>query len=450
VTKLASRIFQVRPGELKLILVLGFILLINSMSLELSDVVAVSGFLEQVDVSNILIVWIIDLILVGIAASAQSLIVDRFNRMRVLQGMIVVFILAYTILRLMFVIQVIPAVVNYSLLFLLMEQQWLFFPLIFWVLANDMFDLAQAQRLFPLITAFGFVGQIIGLGLASISPWILDTLNLAHWETLTFNVINYVVILVLVSVGLHSARLRERRANSEVPTVQQNLAEGFSFVREVKAFRYLMIALFAGAFILAISDYRFLSASDNAFQLAPPGSFQTFYGLFQLGVTLVAIVVQTLITGRLIKKLELKSIFIFLPIVMLICLGMMFIPILSLIVVGRAFYRVVQVSIEEPSRKALLSLVPDERRGRVSIFIESYLFVAGAILGSLVVGASVLIAPLIGLEFPHFIYLPLAVIAGIIALWATIQMRATYDKSMLDWRLRRRSRGASVLDKLEF
>lgn len=448
--ELASRIFQIRSGEFKLVFLLGMMLLINSMALEVADVVAVSGFLQSVDVSNILIVWIIDMLLVGAAASVQSLIVDRFNRLRVMQGMVALFILVYIALRLLFLFELVPSVVNYSLLFLLMEQQWLFFPLIFWVLANDIFDLSQAQRLFPLLAAFGFVGQIIGLGLASISPQILDALNLSHPETLTFNVINYAIILLIIVLGLRSVRLRERRAVAEPQGVRGTLAEGIAFVREVQTFRYLTIVLFAGAAILAISDFRFLSASDQAFRAAAPGSFQTFYGLYQLVVTVIAVLVQTFITGRLIKKIELKNIFVLLPIVMLVCLGLMFFPILSAVVIGRAFYRVAQVSVEEPGRKMLLSLAPDERRGRVSLFIESYLFVGGAILGSLMVGASLLIAPQIGIEVPYWIYLPIAVIAGMVALWAALQVRATYDKSMLDWRLRRRSRAASVLDKLEF
>jgi ATP:ADP antiporter, AAA family len=429
---------------------MGLALLINSMALELSDVVAVSGFLEQVDASKILIIWVIDLIMVGIAASAQSFVVDRFQRIRVMQGMVIAFILAYIALRLMFLFEIMPSVVNYSLLFLLMEQQWLFFPLLFWVLANDIFDMAQSQRLFPLITAFGFVGQILGLGLASIAPLILNALHLNAAEPLTFNAINYVIILLIITFGLRKVRIRQRREVTEKMTINETLSEGFGFVREVKAFRYLMIILFATSLVLAVGDYHFLAFSDSIFEFEPPGSFQTFYGLFQLSITVIVIIVQALVTSRLIQKVHLKTIFTILPIVMLVCVGIIFIPSLTAIALGRAVYRIVQTSIEEPARKSLLSLVPDERRGRVSLFIDSYLFAAGAIIGCLVIILSLFLAPYLGLEFGYFIYLPVAAVASIIAIWAAFAMRESYDKSMLNWRLRRRSRGAKVLDGIEF
>jgi hypothetical protein len=41
-------------------------------------------------------------------------------------------------------------------------------------------------------------------------------------------------------------------------------------------------------------------------------------------------------------------------------------------------------------------------------------------------------------------------LASMFALWAIYRMRRVYDSSMFNWRLKRRQRAASVLDKLEF
>jgi hypothetical protein len=50
----------------------------------------------------------------------------------------------------------------------------------------------------------------------------------------------------------------------------------------------------------------------------------------------------------------------------------------------------------------------------------------------------------------YYVYIGAALLASVVATWAIARVRATYDTSMLNWRLKRRQRGASVLDKLEF
>jgi len=96
--------------------------------------VSTSGFLSQVSVPNILIVWIVDMSLILVSAGLQSLIVDRFHRIQLMRWMSIILGAAYVGLRVLFAVGA-PAWLNYSLLFLVADQSWLFFPLIFWVLA---------------------------------------------------------------------------------------------------------------------------------------------------------------------------------------------------------------------------------------------------------------------------------------------------------------------------
>ena len=109
-----------------------------------------------------------------------------------------------------------------------------------------------------------------------------------------------------------------------------------------------------------------------------------------------------------------------------------------------------QKTIDESARKAFQSIVPEERRGRVSIFTDSYLPAAATILGSLITLAILAIGPQFGSSVSFYAYMAVAALAGLLAIWATCKMSAVYDTSMLNWRLKRRQRAASVLDKLDF
>jgi AAA family ATP:ADP antiporter len=444
-----AQLLSLRPGEGRLVFLLGFLLMGNSAALAVSNVVSVSGFLSEVGVNELLIVWIVDMLLIALATGLQSLIVDRFQRINLLRWMSFSFALFYVVLRMMFVFHV-PGWINYSVLFLLTDQQWLFFPLIFWILANDIFELAQAKRVFPVIASGSFVGQILGLGIAAVAPDLLSRMDVSSAELLSMNVLIYLIIYLVVSEGLRQVQIVQRSHKPE--TVREALTEGWGFVREVPSFRYLMLAMVIASVAFTIVEFHFLAIISTNTSFSSASSFQTFYSLYNLGVTLAAIGIQTLLTSRLINKIGLKNVFLIFPLILLGGLSWILVFPTSLVSVisGLALPRLSKSTIDEPARKSFQALVPAERRGRVSMFMDSYLFAAGAIIGSLIVGAVILLENELGSIERYYIYLGIAAAASVVTIWFAFRMRGAYDASLLNWRLKRRQRASGVLDKLNF
>jgi hypothetical protein len=408
-------------------------------------VVSVSGFLDSGGVDQILVVWVIDMMLIILATGLQSLIIDRFGRLTVIRWMIFSFVVIYIILRLLFMLQV-PDWLNYALLYLLTDQQWLFFPLVFWVLANDILSPAQAKRLFPVIASGGFAGKLLGLCITIVSPNLFSRLGLAPAELLTLNVLLFLSAYLVAIIGLRTIRLRQTTFQPE--TVRETLTEGWDFVRAVPSFRYLMLSILALAMCDTIVEFRFLVVSDEAYTGLT--SYQTFYGTFKLGLTVVSLLVQSLLTSRLIDRVDLKNSFFFLPAALLGgTLWMMASPGLVSGIGATSLFKLTNGTINESARKSFQGLVPEERRGRVSMFMDSYLLAVGTILGSLVTGAIVWIGLHLGSTNYFYGYLGVSVIAALFSIWAIFMMRQVYDSSLFNWRLKRRQRRASVLDKLE-
>ena len=107
-------------------------------------------------------------------------------------------------------------------------------------------------------------------------------------------------------------------------------------------------------------------------------------------------------------------------------------------------------TVDETARKSFQSLVPEERRGRVSMFMDSYLPSIGTIMACLITGAIVLTGILIGKDL-HLIYISVALLGGGVAIWATFKLRDSYESSLLNWRLKRRQRAkSSLLDEIDF
>lgn len=437
-----NRIFRLRPGETGLVLALGLVLFINDATMGIAKVVSVSGFLSKYSDFYLLPVWAVDMALLILATGLQSLIIDRFKRLKLLSGVIIILAAVYGLLSISFLLQSFPIQISYTLLYLLTDQQWLMVPLIFWILANDTFDPGQGRRLFPLIGTFAFVGTIVGLFVAQ-----LDTvIGFGPVRLLVVNSAAFLLALAVIQIALRKRPIRQ--TPQEKITIADALSGGWLFIRDVPAFRYLSVSMLAVGITLTILLYD--SLSDASIELGT--GFQSFYAIYSLLIAIASILVQFL-SGKIIEKLGLKDSFIILPLTMLLgSIVNFFVPGYVSSAAAQGFSRVALQTVDQSSRKAFQALVPEEKRGRVSIFIDSYLPSLGTILGSLITYGIIVVGISRGVSrdvlAPY--YLGLAAVAGLIAVIAFFLMRSVYDQSMLNWQLKRRSRGSSVLDQLDF
>ena len=429
-----------KPREVGFVFALGFILFGNSMARQVSGIVAVSGFLDASSVNSMLLVMGIDYVLVLLVGGLQSLIVDRFNRIKLMAWVSLGFAVVFVVLRLMFAMGS-PGWLNYSVMYLIAEQQLVLFPVIFWVLANDIFSFVQAQRVFPLVASWSFIGKLAGIGLAWIAPNLFEWLGIQSEEILLFNALVYLIGFLLVVGGLRQVKVRP--IIQQNASVKENLTEGWDFVRGVDSFRFLMLAIIALAVADTIIEFRFLVVTDALFvgQLA----YQQFYSAYRLIATLLGFAVQTFLTGWLIKRMQLKNVFLIFPLVVLLGAGGAFLyPGLWAILAAMLTVKLVRETVDESGRKSIQSLVPEERRGRVSTFIDNYLPAGGTILACLVTGAIVLVGLWLGRDL-HLVYLAVAWLCGAFALWAVLKMGKVYESSLFNWRLKRRQRVSDTL-----
>jgi len=348
----------------------------------------------------------------------------------------------FIFLRVMFWIGA-PEWLNYSAMYLVAEQQFVLFPLIFWVLANDVFNFSQTKRLFPLIASWGFVGKLAGITVAGISPALFGWLKFADEDILLFNAFLYLISFILVLTALRGVNLRDFSKQSE--SLKETLSEGWEFVRDVMSFRYLMVAILALAVADTIIEFRFWVVTETAF----PGhlQYQSFYSLYRLVVTLAALAVQSFVTSRLTNNVQLKNVLLIFPFIAFFASGSMLVSTLLFVAVGGMFFvKLTRETVDDSSRKSFQALVPEERRGRVSTFMDSYLASIGTILAAVVTGLIVLIGQWSGKDL-NLVYVAVAFFASLVAIWATFRMRSVYEKSLLNWRLKRRQRVTDTMIK---
>ena len=439
------QLFRLQDNEAVLVLVLGFLLLSNALTMQISYTFSLSGFLNSSGVASMLAVWIINALLSLLITASQSLFIDRFDRKTLMKAVVLGFAGVFVLLRLLFWLDA-PAWLVFGLFYITAEQQWLIFPLIFWVLANDVVNVAQAKRLFPLFATGAFVGRIVGLVFAALAPQFFNRLGWPLENLTLFNMSFYV--LAYVVLWRNQRKIVTRASSQRRESWRDTLSEGWHFIRDVPSFRYLSLAIL-GLFVCdTIIEFRFLNVSSRNF--ASTESYQTFYSLYRLSTVILGFLLQAFATSRLLERLQIKGALLVFPLTLVLGLAwMLAIPGLFSAVGAMMLFKLANSTINESALKAFQGLVPEERRGRVSMFMDSYLVSLGTMTASLLMALTLGLASWLRIEQAHYLYLSLGLLIAIGALVAVLRMRKVYDSSLLNWRLKRRQRrGSAALDKL--
>ena len=437
-----QKLLRLQDGEAGPVFILGAILFINFAAMGIVKVVSVSGFLSEVSGHYILLVWAVDMGLLVFATAIQSLIIDKFKRVSLLGGLIIGIGALYALLSLTFSIPGFPREISYTLLYLLTDQQWLIFPLVFWALVNDIYSPAQGRRLLPLIGSFAFIGTIVGLGVVQLD----SSLSFGPVALLLFNAVIFAFAWALLFFYVRKQTIRQK--TQPRITFTDAISGGWDYIRSVPTFRALSIAMIAAGVTITILLYDVLVDASLKFG----ANFQSFYALYSLVIAVVSVLVQ-FFSGKIIEKLGIRDSFAILPGMMLVgSVVSFFVPGIWGSAPAQGVVRVALETVDQSTRKAYQALVPDEKRGRVSLFIDSYLPSFGTILGSLIAFGIISWGIASGTRFEVFsaINMGIAILGAVISVVAFFVMRAAYEKSLLSWQMKRRSRGSSVLDQLDF
>lgn len=446
-------------GTRQVLLILLALSAINFFAVASIDVTGVSGFVETLGTQNLPWISIVEMLL-GLGVSAIYIqYADRFSSLNLIKYILMILVGAYALTSGLFFLAKYTHALDgvaalfrfkqstalvYPLLYLLRSQQIVIFPIAFWNLANNLYSMSEARRIFPMIASGEMIGGLIGymlfaefFGHAAVLT-IENTLQLLVLCGLLYL---FILIVIHLRMKLHESDEDESAGESFI----KNFRDGLDTIRGVPLFRYLALTVALTWITLPILEYHFYTSLSNT----PDQSqrFENFYSLYSIGLTLFPLLLQWRLVPALTKRIETRNAFIALPVALVI--GALLLNLnsgiyLAAIVVLVAF--TIYSSWDSPMINTVQYLVPQERRARVSALLNNYAYAFGKMFGSLVLGL-VLSAGLTG-EINGYIYLTIALVAALCGLGTAVMVRLTYEQSMLSWRVARRARAASVLDKL--
>jgi HEAT repeat protein len=367
---------KVRPGEERLAALLGALMLFTAAGGALGGNATEALFFARFGVALLPYMYVA----LGLFTFATSLgltaLMGRLQRERLYTAL--PFVLGFTLIAERLIL---PFNLKwfFAVIWLVMNVIGNLQGLLTWGLAGAACDTRQAKRLFPLFSAGGILGTVLG-GLLTqpLARWLHSENLLLVWAGALF--VSFVLGRALV--GRSAAPLVQ--SSRKPPSILKEMARGYRFVRQSPILQwvsYSAILFSVCYFSLALPFSRGATAQfPNADELAG------FLGLFQSLNTGAALLASLFLANRLFARFGILPMLLLFPLIYLAGFGVLafYAPFAILVAVRFAQMAWMQ-GIAGTAWQALFNVVPAEERDQVRTFVggvpeQAGTFIAGLIL----------------------------------------------------------------------
>ncbi len=287
--------------------------------------------------------------------------------------------------------------------------------LIFWVYAGNLFDSEQSKRIFPLFAGALLVGKIGG-GLLSTA-----LLPVIHAESfMGAQAFGFGICAVLVLV--YRQRLPEgegtidprRRAHGFRAEVASSL-DGYRAVTSDPLLRPFGVNIFFWYFLMQIANYLYAAGLDASTRSATTQGAEDAYALLYASVytsgSLIALLIQTFLTGGLIRQVGVSAVLFAFPLWYVATYGAGAALGLNVViaVLLQAGERIVVPAVHLPATQVVYTQVAAHIRPRARAFLSGSVNAIGNIGAALIlIAGTITSTPQVVLAFGtacSFIYL---------------------------------------------
>ncbi|MEM6770637.1 MAG: Npt1/Npt2 family nucleotide transporter, partial [Bacteroidota bacterium] len=372
-----GRLLNIRPGEWKLVLLLQLQIFLIIGVLLIAKPAGSAIFLARFGPDSLPYMYILTAVVAGLISTAYAGALKRFSLLRVNLwsiGICLTSLLAFTLLIPNPFVQDLVAIGLYlwvALFGVLAASQ-------FWMLANLVFDVRQAKRLFGPIGAGAIAGGITGGYVANLVAGAFGI------RALLFSAVVALLPVILISIYV----LRNYLGGQNSGNQQADIRLKDRPYQIIKGSKHLL--LLCGIIILSVItaklvDYQFSALAVERF--ADPDRLTSFFGFWFSTFNVVGLLIQLLLTQRIVRWVGISGALFVLPAGLSLGAMVMFLfPGLP----AATFSRLVDGSLKQSLHRAgveMLFLPVDKHvKNRIKIYIDVLIdSVAGGMGGLLLI-----------------------------------------------------------------
>ena len=187
----------------------------------------------------------------------------------------------------------------------------------YWLLANYVFNVREAKRVFPLLTASGLLGGISG-GYATrfLVKSIGGTANLAF---ICMGLLLIVMILAKFAWGKRDFSLstsRRLQGTRNTSATLRILPELYGFIKESRHLAYLIAIVALTFMVVQIADFQFLAFAAE--EMGDADELTGFLGFWLSNLSIFALAFQLLFANSILRRFGVGTMILFLPMALLI------------------------------------------------------------------------------------------------------------------------------------
>lgn len=310
----------------------------------------------------------------------------------------------------------------YPLLFMLKSQFEMLQAMLFWNMCNDLFNTRQSKRLFPLLTAGGVIGLILG---SVGTPWF------ARWFTLDNLLYLYLFTtltgaIVVQAMGRSYSSLVYEKTGKEqkkMRSMTDELKNVYPLIKDSLLIKIVLILTFMPNVVVPIINYQFNYAIDD--QFASESAMIEFFGYFRGGLYMISLFIL-LFVGRIYGRWGLPVALMFHPFnYMIAFFAFLFRFDIFSAVYARMSTNVIRTTINVPANGILIGLFPEAYRNMIRPFLRGTVVRIALFTGSTMI--------LISDSLFHPRYLTLVALPFVLA-WiaAPLVLKAKYSTILKD------------------
>ncbi len=253
---------------------------------------------------------------------------------------------------------------------------------VFWSFMADIFSRTQAKRLFGFIAAGGTVGGIAGPAIATLLAKKVGNDGLMLISAGGFIVTAFLVkLLAKERDKLVAASGSEGQSTNINHRLGGNPLDGFLLLLKSP---YLL--LIAGFLLLMtfISTVVYTQLGDLMTKAFTDRNARTqVYALIELVVNSLAVVIQLIGTGRIIKRFGVTLGLMLNPVIMVFAfLAIAFSPVLLILGSLQVVRRVAEYAVAKPTREMLFTVVDQESKYKAKNVIDTVVYRGGDLIAS--------------------------------------------------------------------
>jgi ATP/ADP translocase len=311
----------------------------------------------------------------------------------------------------------------YPLLFMLKSQFELLQALLFWNMCNDLFNTRQSKRLFPLLTAGGVIGLILGSFGTPYFAGLFSMDNLLYLYLVTTIMGALLIQAMGRSYGTLIYTEKTGKSAKKKPSMMEEIKRVYPLVKDSVLVKIVLVLTFMPNVVIPIMNYQFNYAVNE--QFASETAMIQFFGYFRGALNIVSLFIL-LFVGRIYGRWGLSVALMFHPFNYMLAF-MAFLLRFDVIsaMYARMSTNIIRTTINMPASSILIGLFPESYRNMIRPFLRGTVVRMALFTGSTLI--------LISTPLFHPRYLTLVALPFMIA-WvaAPFFLKANYSKILLD------------------